>query len=174
MPKKKTHHKKHHPHVLSKKKKGFDEKKVLISIIAALVLSIVYLSLTSLFVNNVDKSIQETARVAKNIPSLEVSSFDVNTDFVSVNGVSSPNINLVFDTNKPTIFLLEIRGKGFFRRISQDKYSANHDFNLLLPNNMVGEEVNLKIFLYDDLQRQKVVSRNYLVPTIKSPSVSIT
>lgn len=143
-------------------------RKLLFSMMLLLVISIFYTVLANIFIDVMDdKLVDKDANLPK------ISKFEMNSYLINVNGIKSPNLGLEVLTDKPTKLIIEISGPDFFKRINNNGFDDEYNFNLILPEDLIGEDISLKIMVYDEFSQENVYKKSYSIPTLNSPSISV-
>jgi hypothetical protein len=106
-----------------------------------------------------------------NLP--KISKFEMGSYLINVNGIKSPNLGLEVLTDKLTKLTIEVSGPDFFKRINNNGFDDEYNFNLILPEDLIGKNISLNILIYDEFSHKNVYKKSYSIPTLNSPRISV-
>ncbi|PLW80669.1 hypothetical protein C0585_01360 [Candidatus Woesearchaeota archaeon] len=142
-------------------------KRLLLSLILVLVASISYMIFADMLINSIDEKAAETS----NIP--QITEMDISSHVITINGVKSPSLDIEVELDKPGKVIVEISADDYFKRLDGLPINTEHNLNLFLPEDLIGENIELTFNIQDSLKRTEIHRKNYTIPALVSNVVLV-
>jgi len=142
-------------------------KRLLLSFILILVASISYMIFADMLINTIDEKAAETSTIP------QIIEMDISSHVITINGVKSPSLDIEMVLDKPGKLILEISSEDYFKRLDGLPINTEHNLNLFLPEELIGENIELTFNIQDSLKRTEIHHKNYTIPALVSNVVLV-